>query len=105
MPKFITQVINSPKLMASLLINNTQFENLTNLINLNFNKINNGIFIKNNSDVNGDVISLKLSNVLNTTNTIEIINNDNVFIELDKISELQIKSLSANPILISIIAN
>ena len=105
MPKFITQVINSPKLMASLLINNTQFENLTNLINLNFNKINNGIFIKKNSDVNGDVISLKLSNVLNTTNTIEIINNDNVFIELDKISELQIKSLSANPILISIIAN
>ena len=105
MPKFITQVINSPKLMASLLINNTQFENLTNLINLNFNKINNGIFIKNNSDANGDVISLKLSNVLNTTNTIEIINNDNVFIELDKISELQIKSLSANPILISIIAN
>jgi hypothetical protein len=105
MPKFVTQVINSPKLMASLLISNTEFVNLTDLINLSFIKINNGVFIKNNSDTNGDVISVKISNVLNTTNTIEIINNDNVFIELDKISELQIKSLSANPILISIIAN
>jgi len=105
MPKFVTQVINSPKLMASLLISNNEFVNLTDLINLSFIKINNGVFIKNNSDINGDVISVKISNVLNTTNTIEIINNDNVFIELDKISELQIKSLSANPILISIIAN
>ena len=105
MPKFITQVINSPKLMASLLISNNEFVNLTDLINLSFIKINNGVFIKNNSDTNGDVISVKISNVLNTTNTIEIINNDNVFIELDKISELQIKSLSANSILISIIAN
>jgi len=105
MPKFITQVINSPKLMASLLISNNEFVNLTDLINLSFIKINNGVFIKNNSDINGDVISVKISNVLNTTNTIEIINNDNVFIELDKISELQIKSLNGNPILISIIAN
>lgn len=105
MPKFVTQVINSPKLMASLSISNNEFVNLTDLINLSFIKINNGVFIKNNSDINGDVISVKISNVLNTTNTIEIINNDNVFIELDKISELQIKSLSANPILISIIAN
>jgi len=104
MPKFITQVINSPKLMASLLINNTEFVNLTNLINLNFNKINNGIFIKNNSDTNGGVISLRLSNILNTTNTLQIINNDNIFIEHDKISELQIKS-SANNMLISIIVN
>lgn len=105
MPKFVTQVINSPKLMASLLISNNEFVNLTDLINLSFIKINNGVFIKNNSDINGDVISVKISNVLNTTNTIEIINNDNVFIELDKISELQIKSLNGNPILISIIAN
>lgn len=105
MPKFVTQVINSPKLMASLSISNNEFVNLTDLINLSFIKINNGVFIKNNSDINGDVISVKISNVLNTTNTIEIINNDNVFIELDKISELQIKSLNGNQILISIIAN
>ena len=105
MTKKLTQKINPPKLMVSLSLTNGSFLNLTDIITLDFSKINNGIFIKNNSDENGDIISIKFSDVSNTTNIIELINNDNIFIEHDNISTLQLKKISSNPISMSILVN
>jgi len=103
MPKKITQTINSPKLMITLSLTNNTFSNLLDLVSLDFTKINNGIFIKNNSD--NDDVSIKFTDVSNTTNTIDLIKNDNIFIEANDISSIQLKRLSANPTSISIIAN
>lgn len=105
MSKNITEKINSPNLMITLSLSNDEFSYLTDLVNLNFTKINNGIFIKNNSNSNGDIISIKFSDILNSFNTIEIINNDNIFIEIDDITKLQLKRQSSNPVSVSILAN
>jgi hypothetical protein len=105
MSKNITQVINPPKLMITLSLSNDEFQYLTDLVSVDFSSINNGVFVKNNSSGSGQIVSVKIANVTNVANTIELINDDNIFIELDTISNLQLKGDSTTPRSVSIFVN
>lgn len=93
----------SPKIMATVTLNSVEYVSLSTLFPEVSDSLENGIFFKNLDPV--QPIKVKKSSVLNTSNELSIINDDEIFIQTTNFSDILVKATTVNPQEVSVIAN